>query len=216
MHVDHITLEDLIEYQDIDFEVIKGYQYNEKRDYSCQKAIKYLLELRKQYKNEKDINGNPCPNPAESLIKLILNSVYGKTILKNIDNKIVYQKKNEAPKYLFKNWECIKEYIEVDNSDFVRFNKYKPFDQHFNFCPFGINILSMYKRIMNRLFTICEDNGCTPFYQDTDSMHIFYKNLDLIKQKYHEKYNTVLEGKDLCQFHSDFAEIDSNSGIPVA
>lgn len=216
MHADHITLQDLIEFHKIECNVIRGYYYNEKRDYSCQEAIKYLFELRKAYKNEKDEFGNPNPNPAEQVIKLILNSVYGKTILKNIDSKIVFKKNNEAIKYLYKNWNTVKDYTEIENSDFVRFNKYKPFNQHFNFAPFGINILSMSKRIMNRVFAICEDNKCTPFYQDTDSIHVYEKDLPTIKQKYFEKYNKKIEGKDLCQFHSDFAEMDSKAGMPVA
>ena len=40
-----ITLEDLIEFQKIEFQVIKGYIWNGKRDYKIQKVIQTIFEI---------------------------------------------------------------------------------------------------------------------------------------------------------------------------
>ena len=83
MYVDHITLEDLIKYQQIEYEMINGYYWQGKRDFRIRDQIKKLFLLRKQYK-END-------NPVQEIIKLILNSVYGRTILKPIETKTVFK-----------------------------------------------------------------------------------------------------------------------------
>jgi hypothetical protein len=61
---------------------------------------------------------------------------------------------------------------------------------------------------MNELFTTAEDSGIHIFYQDTDSGHYYKKDIAQLRQIYNKKYNRELIGKNLGQFHSDFAEID--------
>ena len=46
MVVDNIALEDLIEFQQIEFQVIKGYVYNGSRDYRCREFIQNLFDAR--------------------------------------------------------------------------------------------------------------------------------------------------------------------------
>ena len=53
MYVDKTTLEDLLTYQKIKFKIIKGYYYDEGRNYTCKKVIKMLYDTRKKYKKDR-------------------------------------------------------------------------------------------------------------------------------------------------------------------
>ena len=61
--VDNIGLEDLIEFQKIEFELIRGYYWDGKRDYRIQNEIRHIFNKRKEYKEQH--------NPLEQLYKLI-------------------------------------------------------------------------------------------------------------------------------------------------
>ena len=200
MFVDHIALEDLIKHQDVKVKVIRGYYYDGNRDYTIREVVRKLFELRLKYKKE--------GNPLQEVIKLILNSVYGKTILKPIETKIKFINEKDASRYIHKNYNSIVEIEHLYNSDLVMFKCLKPIVRHYNFCPLGVNILSMSKRIMNEVFTTAEDAGMHIFYQDTDSGHYYKKDIERLREIYNEKYGRELIGKNLGQFHSDFAEID--------
>ena len=81
MIVDNIYLEDLIQFQKIEFELIKGYYWDGKKDFRIQQEIKKIFEKRVEYKKQK--------NPLQQLYKLIMNSCYGKTIEKPVDKDLV-------------------------------------------------------------------------------------------------------------------------------
>ena len=209
MYVDHITLMDLIKYQEIDFELIRGYYWDGKRDFSIRDCIKNLFNLRLKYKAE--------GNPVQEIIKLIMNSVYGKTILKPIDHKIVFkQEGKEAENFLKKNYNTIDSIEHIYGSNLVKFKKLKPINDHFNFCLFGVNILSMSKRIMNEVMCLAEDNDIRIFYQDTDSMHLYERDVKRLGELFQNEYGRALIGKQLGQFHSDFATIVPGGKMPVA
>ena len=80
----------------------------------------------------------------------------------------------------------------------------KPLSDHFNIAHVGVSILSMSKRIMNEVMCLAEDNGINLYYQDTDSIHLEESNIKKLSNLFEIKYNRVLIGKDMGQFHSDF------------
>jgi hypothetical protein len=80
MMVDHIRLLDLIKYHEIEYKVIDGIFFSGKRNTLCRDAIKKLYALRMKYGKD---------HPLNKVIKLILNSIYGKTILRAIPYKYV-------------------------------------------------------------------------------------------------------------------------------
>ena len=84
MIVDNITLEDYVKYQGVECEIIRGYKWTDKKDFQIQTLIQSLHELRCKYKVDK--------NPLQEVIKLIMNSAYGKMIQKPIKNTFVYKK----------------------------------------------------------------------------------------------------------------------------
>ena len=69
----------------------------------------------------------------------------------------------------------------------------------------------MSKRIMNEVMTLAEDEGLNIWYQDTDSMHINYEEVELLALAFKNKYNRDLIGEDMSQFHIDF-DLDGACG----
>jgi len=197
MFMDHITLEDLIRYQACEIEVIRGYYYDGKRDHSIQSVIKDLFDLRLKYKKE--------GNPIQEIIKLLLNSVYGKTILKPIDTVNKFIKKDKLDEYVRRNYNVIKEAETLNGSDVTKIIKLKPINKHYSFVTLGVNILSMSKRIMNEVMCTAEDIGIDIMYQDTDSMHLYKDDLEPLREEFRNRYNRELIGSSMGQFHSDFA-----------
>jgi len=57
---------------------------------------------------------------------------------------------------------------------------------------------------MNEVICTAEDNNLNIYYQDTDSIHIKDEDIKKLSEIYENKYNRVLIGKGMGQFHSDF------------
>ena len=209
MVVDNIYLEDLIEYQQIEFEILRGYAWYGERDHTIQKEIRKIFNKRLEYKKQK--------NPLQQLYKLIMNSCYGKTIERPVDKDYKYfDNEEDLTKYWIKNYYKIIEDIQINNSNIHAVKTLKPIDKHFNFSLLGIQVLSMSKRIMNEVMCLAFDIGCHIYYQDTDSMHIEVDDLPRLVEAFKEKYNRELIGSNLGQFHSDFPTINGHDETPVS
>jgi hypothetical protein len=206
MYVDHITFEDL-SLQKIECRVIRGYYYKDRRDLSIRNVVEGLFNLRLKYKNE--------GNPTQEIIKLLLNSIYGKTILKPIETNVKLIDKKLSDKYIYRNYNSIDKYEEVFNSKFVKIDEIKNINKHYNLVHLGCNILSMSKRIMNEVMCLAEDNNIKMFYQDTDSQHMNQSDVMKLSELFRAKYDRELIGKRLGQFHSDFASIDGTESFAI-
>ena len=55
---------------------------------------------------------------------------------------------------------------------------------HFKYVHCGVEILSMSKRIMNRVFSCADDLNIKIYYQDTDSIHMNYDDVDKLCEYY--------------------------------
>ena len=180
--VDNIMLEDLINFQKIEFKFIRGYYWSGKRDYRIQNEIKKIFAKRLEYKKQK--------NPLQTIYKLIMNSCYGKTIQKPIEYEYKYVKEGEDfEKYWKRHYTKIVEATKLNNSNIYSIKIRKPIDKDFNFSLLGIQVLSMSKRKMNEVMCLAYDIGCHIYYQDTDSMHIEVEDLDKLTIAYKQKYN---------------------------
>jgi hypothetical protein len=196
MYINKISLEDAIEFQEIEFKIVRGYYYNQGKNENIKEVIKSLFNERKKWKTQE--------NPIELIYKLIMNSGYGKSIMKEIEteNKF-FNTKESFQKYLSKNYNYVNEYTEYGNGKY-KVKKIKPFNQHFNLAQVGSEILSMSKRIMNRVMCLAEDIDLKILYTDTDSIHIRDDDIKRLSSAYRNKYHKTLIGKELGQFHTDF------------
>jgi hypothetical protein len=72
------ALEDAIKYQNIEYEIINGYYFNEGFNTSINSIITEIFNRRATLKRE--------GNPAELIFKLLMNASYGK-LLQKISNR---------------------------------------------------------------------------------------------------------------------------------
>lgn len=195
VRVDRTTLEDLIRFQGITFEVLRGYYFDEGFNPRIKEVIKFLFEERVRLKKQ--------GNPAQEVYKLIMNSGYGKSIMKPVKTETkFFDKEDEFQVFLSRHYNWVEQYIRMGKK--IKVTLTKTLDEHFNIAHVGTMILSMSKRIMNEVMCLAEDNGLVMFYQDTDSIHIKDKDITLLSQVFKETYGRELIGNGFGQFHSDF------------
>lgn len=197
--VDKIQLEDLIEFQGVSFKVLKGLYFDDGFNTNVKAVINKLFNTRKELKARGD--------DKENIYKLILNSAYGKMIQKEHDEKTkIIAGKHNIETFISRNYNEIKHityYDTREGREKARVSVSSGRKAHFNLPHLGGMILSMSKRIMNELICTAEDHGIDIYYQDTDSIHLKSADIDKLKLIYSNKYNRLLEGKSLGQFHSD-------------
>ena len=118
----------------------------------------------------------------------------------------------ELDKFLYKNYYKVDKTYSVENSKIWGVEMTKQIDTFANNALYGVQVLSMSKRIMNEVMCLAEDIGCHMYYQDTDSIHIECKDLEKLERAFMEKYKRKLVGKDTGQFHPDFPVICGENG----
>ena len=213
--VDNITLEDWVKYNGLECEIIRGYKWTGEKSFLIRDIIQNLHLLRCEYKK--------THNPLQLVIKLIMNSAYGKMIQKPITTTTEFKKEHSKvfnkklgeyvddyplDKYLIKNSAKIVSYTQV-NKNLYAIKVGKQIDQFYTNTLLGVQILSMSKRIMNEVMCTAEDIGIKIYYQDTDSMHIQKFKIDDLAEEYKKRYGRELIGKNLGQFHNDFDEVEN-------
>lgn len=195
MRVDKTSLEDLIEFHQIDFTPLRGYYFNDGFNTTIKETILFLFEERLRMKKE--------GNPAQEVYKLIMNSGYGKSIMKPVDTQTTFFDDDEKFKvYLSRNYNWITSFIKFGNK--TKVSSVKTLIDHYNIAQVGVCILSMSKRIMNEVMCLAEDEDVDIYYQDTDSMHLNDCDIDKLSSAFKSRYGRELVGKKLGQFHSDF------------
>lgn len=196
--VNKITLEDLIKYQEATFTIIKGVYFNKGRNYKSCDFIKECFEQRKKKKEEK--------NNIEKVYKLLMNSSYGKTMQKPRKHKIKFTNTEERHRqFLNMNHNYVDEFNKICDGKYS-YKVRNTISNHFSSPHIGSEILAMSKRIMNSVMCLAEDLNIDIFYQDTDSMHLYSKDIERLSIEYQKRNNNKpLIGENLGQFHTDFS-----------
>ena len=116
-------------------------------------------------------------------------------LLSNQLKPILIIKDNEAEfeKYVSYNYNYIDSVLEVNDRYFIK--TVKSVMSHFNYVHCGVEILSMSKRIMNKVFNCADDLNIKIYYQDTDSIHLNNDDVPKIVDLYKQKYNQELVGE---------------------
>jgi hypothetical protein len=131
--IDKITLEDYIKFHEIEYEILKGVYYDGGFNNSIGPICKELYEERLRIKKD---------NPAMAeIIKLILNSTYGKTISKKNFEKIHYVPKGKFNNFVYKNYANITGMIHKLNDNLYEITT-ATIDDSYNFASVGIKCLS--------------------------------------------------------------------------
>ena len=144
--------------------VDRGYYYNEGRNYQIGETIEHLFQTRLAMKKKK--------NAVEQVYKLLMNSAYGRTLLKPFEDEKVYVSEKNHDKHLVRHYDSVKSVQKLHDNSF-EITQQKPIIDHYNLAHIGCEVLSMSKRIMNELMCLAEDIGINIYYQDTDSTQIW-------------------------------------------
>jgi hypothetical protein len=146
-YLDKVGLEDAMNFQKIKFNVICGYYYDDGHNNKINSVMKHLFNTRIEAKK----NGNPI----QEIYKLLMNSSYGKTLLKPIETDLSVITKKSFPNYLSRKYNFIREITE--SGDKMLIKETKVIDDHYNNCYAGVEVLSMSKRIMNEVMCLAQD-----------------------------------------------------------
>jgi hypothetical protein len=193
--IDKFTLEDYITFHDIEYEILDGVYWNSGGNKKMGQLIQKLFNERLKHKKNNKALANT--------LKLMLNSSYGKTILKKSNSKVdIVKVSSKFEDYVYNNFHTIKKTRKI-NAHYYEFESVCC-DDSFNRGHIGASILSYSKRIMNEVFNTANDNNYPIYYTDTDSIHMNFDDVKPLEDKYREKYGKELNGKNLEQFHIDF------------
>jgi hypothetical protein len=151
--------------------------------------VKDLFNLRLQYKND--------DNPTQEIIRILLNSINVKIILKPIETYLKLINKEDSDRDNYRNYKSIEKYEEVFGSKFVKIDEIQPIDKHYNLVHYGATILSMSKIIMNEVICLAENNGIRLYYQDTDSQHIKADDVIKLSELYKNKIRKRINWKEI-------------------
>ena len=203
-YIDKRGLQDLLDAYEVEYEVIRGYYFDEGFNSRINEFIRTLYDLRARYVREK--------NPLEKTIKLLLNSIYGKSILKAtyVETRCIDRSKLE--RFIRRNYNYIEDIHETQGIGKVYARVLKPINRHFNLPQFGASILSWSKHLMNRVMVLAEQSDIPIFYQDTDSMHLLERDVPRLASLFKDRYGAELIGADLTQFHEDFDGFSGSVG----
>jgi hypothetical protein len=193
--VDRQSLEDLVEFHQITYEILQGYYFDEGYNTKINEVMLGLVEERQKKKRER--------NPIEKVYKLLCNSGYGLLTTKAYEFSRHFFRTEEAQhNYMFYNSNQIRSFTKVGKSYEV--DSYEGTCGFYNYCHLAFEVLSYSKRIMNKVMCLAQDEHIPIFYQDTDSMHLLLKDVPKLQKAYKDKYDFEIIGPGIGQFGEDF------------
>ena len=204
--VSNIYLEDMVKYHNIEFTIKEGIMWKDGKSCELSRTIQYVYDKRNQLKAER--------NPKETIYKLMMNSSYGKTIQKMINDDVHVFSREDKIACQTENSERIRNIEKIDDEHYF-VNMYPSSDDLFIPIIVGCLILDMSKRIMNEVFDCCHQLNIPVFYQDTDSIHIPKENVEQLSQLFQRIHGRELIGKQMGQFHSDFPPINGKESWAI-
>ncbi len=209
--VNCITLEDWIKYQEIEYEFLEGMYWNSGVNGKIGELVSKFYDLRRATKEAQ-------PGKAE-VIKLFLNSIYGKTIMKY---KYTKTKIVENDWYPFKNVvdelpdekgilrKVVRNTIKNGNINRMNYNNFYTIkqtstinedftlveesclDTAFTMPHIGSLILAMSKRILYEVLNLCNDLNIPVNYIDTDSIRVPKRCVNDLVMSYQKRYRVPI------------------------
>ena len=160
--VDRFTLEDAVKYQGLEYEILRGYFYDEGRNPTIGKVMTEMFNQR--LKHKKETIQYPNGNPIQQNYKNIMNMSYGTNCMKAHETEDKIMEEDDADAYIWRNFNYVKEVTKMAECDAKIITVWKPIDEHFNNAHIGSEILGMSKRIMREVMYLAEDNEINILY----------------------------------------------------
>ena len=109
------------------------------------------------------------------------------------------------------NYTYIDSVLEVNGRYYIK--KVKSVMSHYNYVHAGVEMFSISKRIMNKVFEVANNCGVKMYYQDTDSIHLNDDDVDKIVERYKDTYGQDLVGQGLGNFHVDLPPLCKDNEV---
>lgn len=192
VYIDTITLEDYKNFHEIEYKIIDGVYWTGEFNKAIGAVILKLTEERNRYKLLKN-------DSMSTIIKLIMNSIYGRTILKMSNTTVKYV---DDYNFIISNFDNISSYYNKGYGQYrIKINK---MDNSYNLGHIGTCILSMSKRIMNEIMNTANDHKINCYYQDTDSIHLDNNKINILNEEFKNRYGYYILGNTLGLLQHDF------------
>lgn len=196
-YMDDISLANVQQFHgvpDREIKILRGYYYNEGKNYTIREVVRKLFDRRNELKAQK--------NPLEKIYKLLMNSCYGKSIIKPIEEQLRLMVCEKFERELAMTASMTLSYRRLGD----RYLVYTRRDivSNVSFPSFGAHVLAMSKRIMSEVMCTAQELGINIFYTDTDSVHLRDDDIKPLAEEFKRRFGRELIGKDLGQFHTDF------------
>lgn len=212
---DKIQWEDAQEFQKIEGDILCGVYFNSGGNTRIRSVMQFLYEERQKLKRARNDAG-------QQICKLVMNSAYGRMIMKPIDTMNVFKENEQQILTYATKYNLTTRGVYYYRKDLAMIERIKSIYDHYSMPHLGAGVLSWSKRIMNQVMCLAEDHGCIIFYQDTDSMHLRASDKKKLAEEYDKKYPELggLLAEDgvpekLGRFHGDFAPIDGERPISI-
>ena len=203
--VNNVTLEDYIEFHDIEFEIVEGFYFCGEGNRRFGHELAKLYQERRRYESD----GNKAVG---QVIKLMLNASYGSCKPKPSATKFTYSSflpgsdgLRKMQNQRLRKWPLLVGYSEIGQNVET---EWLHVDQDATLEVWAGLILAVSKRLMNRVFFACSVANIPVMYTDTDSLKYPYHSRELLEKTFNDLYavdmGRPLVGKELGQFHSDF------------
>ena len=182
VYIDKAGSEDLVTSHDAQFEITDGYHFNEGRNNTINLVIRKLYDLRIKLRNINKFK----KEPAQMVIEVLMNSMYGKHIIKPVETDIIVKdNKDDFEKCISLNYKHTATVLEIKGRYYIE--RVKSILSYVNYIHCDVECLPVSKRIMNKVVPCCDDCSIRTLFQDTDSIHLIYddvnKNVDRYKKK---------------------------------
>ena len=129
VYVDKVGLGDLITYHEAEFETLDGYYFGPGRNNKINDVIKDAYDLRKKLDK----------NPAQMAIRLLMNSMYGKSIINPVETyTIIKGTREDFEKYISCNCNYIDPALAVKGRYYT--TKVKSILSPFNYVHCGVGM----------------------------------------------------------------------------
>ena len=207
VYIERVMLEILEEHHEIEWECFGGLMFIGGYNTKIKDLVKRLYELRLKYKAQN--------NPLELVIKLLLNNLYGTSIIRDNEEKTkwVCGKRVRDPNYMYKIWDK----YGIENTEgweikrgMIKIKIKNAFDtNHWCCCQWGCIILSESKRILAK-HTMPIDEHI--IYGDTDSFVASKEGIDKLKKLQPESFGNGL-GQLKLEYHTSSSNMFIEKGI---
>ena len=174
IYIDKAGLKDSITFHETEFEIVDGHYVNSGRNSKFSNAIKTCTIC--------DLNSKMIKESGTGCYQTVDEFNVWENIFKPVEiDTIIRLSRDDVDNYISLNYNYVDNALVVNGRYCI--TKVKPVMSHFDYVHCGVEIISMSKRSMNKVFDVYYDCGVKIHFQDTDPIHLNYDDVDTVVER---------------------------------